>query len=248
MGAPIGEREVVNIPFPYTLCPVKESAMHQTAGLPAELLKFLKQLKNNNNRQWFQINKDRYEHDVREPLLKFIEAFEPRLEKISPHFVADARKVGGSLFRIYRDTRFSHDKSPYKTHAGVQFRHERAKDVHAPGFYLHIEPKQAFVGVGIWHPDSDTLKLLRDAIVENPAKWKRAKSAKAFGDALKRAPKGYDPDHPLIEDLRRKDFIAVTELKDKDLVAPAFLDRFTKTCTAAKPFMRFLAEACGLEW
>ena len=189
------------------------------------------------------------------PLLRFIEAFGPRLEKISPHFVADPRKTGGSLFRIYRDTRFSHDKRPYKTHAGVQFRHERAKDVHAPGFYLHIEPQQAFIGLGIWHPDSDTLKLLRDAIVENPAKWKRAKSAKSFtaefelaGDALKRAPKGYDPDHPLIEDLRRKDFIAVTKLKDKDLVASGFLDRFTKSCTVAKPFMRFLAEACGLEW
>ena len=99
------------------------------------------------------------------------------------------------------------------------------------------------------------MKLLRDAIVESPAKWRRAKSPKAFaaefelaGDALKRAPKGYDPDHPLIEDLRRKDFIAVTKLKDKDLVASRFLDRFTKSCTAATPFMRFLAEACGLEW
>ena len=228
--------------------------MPSTARIRPEILRFLGQLAKNNNRQWFQKNKDRYESEVREPLLKFIEAFEPRLEKISPHFVADARRTGGSLFRIYRDTRFSHDKRPYKTHAGVQFRHERAKDVHAPGFYLHIEPKQAFIGVGIWHPDSDTLKLLRDAIVENPAKWKRAKSAKSFtaefelaGDSLKRAPKGYDPDHPLIEDLRRKDFIAVTKLKEKDLVAPGFLDSFTKTCTAAKPFMRFLAEACGLE-
>ncbi len=229
--------------------------MPSTARIGPEILRFFGQLAKNNNREWFQKNKDRYETEVRDPLLRFIEAFEPRLEKISPHFVADARKTGGSLFRIYRDTRFSRDKRPYKTHAGVRFRHERAKDVHAPGFYLHIEPKQAFVGVGIWHPDSDTLKLLRDAIVENPAKWKRAKSGKAFtaefelaGDSLKRAPKGYDPDHPLIEDLRRKDFIAVTKLKDKDLVAPAFLDRFTKTCTAAKPFMRFLAEAWGLEW
>ncbi len=229
--------------------------MPKTAHLQPGLLQFLKQLKTNNNREWFQKNKDRYESDVRQPLLKFIEAFGPRLAKISPHFVANPSKVGGSLFRIHRDTRFSHDKRPYKTYAGVQFRHERAKDVHAPGFYLHIEPQQAFIGVGIWHPDSDTLKLLRDAIVESPAKWKRAESAKAFaerfelaGDSLKRAPKGYDPGHPLIEDLRRKDFIAVTKLKEKDLVAPAFLDRFTKTCTAAKPFMRFLAEACGLEW
>ena len=229
--------------------------MPPTAHLGPELVKFLRQLAKNNNRTWFQENKDRYEHDVREPLLRFIEAFDPRLRKISPHFVVDPRKTGGSLFRIYRDTRFSRDKSPYKTYAGVQFRHERAKDVHAPGFYLHIQPKEAFLGVGIWHPDSDTLKLLRDAIVENPAKWKRAKSAKAFtehfelaGDSLKRAPKGYDPDHPLIEDLRRKDFIAVTKLKQKDLVAPAFLDHFTKTCTAAKPFMRYLAEAVGLDF
>ncbi len=229
--------------------------MFAAARLTPQLLTFLKQLKKNNNREWFQKNKDSYERDVREPLLRFVEAFEPRLEKISPHFVADARKTGGSLFRIYRDTRFSRDKSPYKTYVGIQFRHERAKDVHAPGFYLHIQPKEAFLGVGIWHPDSDTLKLLRDAIVENPAKWKRAKSAKAFteqfelaGDSLKRAPKGYDPDHALIEDLRRKDFIAVTNLNERDLTAKNFLDRFAKTCTVAKPFMRYLAEAVGLDF
>ena len=86
--------------------------MPKTAHLQRELLTFLKQLAKNNNRQWFQKNKDSYEHEVREPLLKFIEAFEPRLEKISPHFIADPRKTGGSLFRIYRDTRFSYDKRP----------------------------------------------------------------------------------------------------------------------------------------
>ena len=107
--------------------------MSKTAHLQPGLLQFLKQLKTNNNREWFQKNKDRYESDVRQPLLKFIEAFGPRLAKISPHFVANPSKVGGSLFRIHRDTRFSHDKGPYKTYAGVQFRHERAKDVHAPG-------------------------------------------------------------------------------------------------------------------
>ncbi len=229
--------------------------MPSTAQLQPGLLKFLRQLAKNNNREWFQQNKDRYERDLRDPMLRFIDAFEPHLRKISPHFVADPRKMGGSLFRIYRDTRFSRDKSPYKTHAGVQFRHERAKDVHAPGFYLHIQPGEVFLGVGLWHPDGDTLRLLRDAIVENPAKWKRAKSAKAFsahfelaGDSLKRAPKGYDPDHQLIEDLRRKDFIAVTKLKEKDLTAVAFLDRFAKTCTAAKPFMRYLTEAVGLDF
>ena len=217
---------------------------------------FLRDLDANNDREWFKANRDRYESDVREPALDFIEDFADMLYKISPHFVADARKQGGSLFRLHRDTRFSKDKTPYKTHTGMQFRHVATKDdVHAPGFYLHIQPKEVFLGVGIWHPDSDTLKLLRDAIVESPAKWKRAKSAKAFtehfelaGDSLKRAPKGYDPDHPLIEDLRRKDFIAVTTLKERDLTAKNFLDRFTKTCTAAKPFMRYLAEAIGLDF
>ncbi len=229
--------------------------MSNTVHLRPELLQFLKQLKKNNNREWFQKNKDRYEHHVREPLLKFIEAFGPRLHKISPQFVANPSKVGGSLFRIHRDTRFARDKSPYKTHVGVQFRHERAKDVHAPGFYLHIEPEGVFVGVGLWHPDADTLGLIRETIVDDPAAWKRAKSGKAFkehfdlaGDSLKRAPKGYAPDHPLIEDLRRKDFIAVSEWETSWITSPDFLDRFTKQCQVARPFMAYLTKACGLKF
>ncbi len=229
--------------------------MSNTVHLRPELLQFLGQLAKNNNREWFQKNKDSYEHDVREPLLKFIEAFAPRLAKISPHFVANPSKVGGSLFRIHRDTRFSRDKSPYKTYVGVQFRHERAKDVHAPGFYMHIQPDGVFVGVGLWHPDADALGLIREAIVDDPVAWKRAKSTKAFkehfelaGDSLKRAPKGYDPDHPLIEDLRRKDFIAVSEWETRWITRPDFLDRFTKHCQAAKPFMSYLSKACGLKF
>ncbi len=229
--------------------------MPSTALIGPELISFLRQLKKNNNREWFQKNKDSYEHDVREPLLRFIEAFGPRLAKISPRFIANPSKVGGSLFRIHRDTRFARDKSPYKTHVGVQFRHERAKDVHAPGFYLHIQPDGVFVGVGLWHPDADTLGLIREAMVDDPAAWKRAKSAKAFkehfeltGDSLKRAPKGYDPDHPLIEDLRRKDFIAVSEWEERWITRPDVLDRFTTQCQAAKPFMAYLTKACGLKF
>lgn len=229
--------------------------MSNTDHLGPELLRFLKQLKQNNNREWFQENKQRYIRELRDPLIPFIEAFGPRLRKISPHFVADPRPIGGSLFRIYRDTRFSRDKKPYKTHAGVQFRHERAKDVHAPGFYLHIEPGAAFVGVGLWRPDSDALGKIRGAIVDNPGKWKRAKNAKQFaerfdlaGDSLKRAPKGFDADHPLIEDLKRKDFIASSAVSEKELLAADFLARFTDTCRIAKPFMRFLTESCELEW
>ena len=93
-------------------------------------------------RDWFQENKEFYESAVKRPLLEFIEAFAPHLREISPHFRADAR----SLFRIHRDVRFSKDKRPYKTHAAAQFRHSAGKDVHAPGFYLHIEPGRVIGG------------------------------------------------------------------------------------------------------
>jgi uncharacterized protein (TIGR02453 family) len=167
--------------------------------------------------------------------------------------VADARKSGGSLFRIYRDVRFSKDKSPYKTTAGIQFRHESGKDVHAPGFYLHLEPDAVFVGVGIWHPDNQTLNKIRDAIVENSARWQRIKSDPDFnevfalgGESLKRPPKGYDPDHPFVEDLKRKDFIASTSLSEKETCQPEFIDRFAATCRASAPFVEFLTTAIGL--
>jgi uncharacterized protein (TIGR02453 family) len=220
-----------------------------------EMIRFITQLRKNNNREWFQKNKSRYDNEVRAPLLRFIEGFGPLLYKISPHFVADARGNGGSLFRIYRDTRFSRDKTPYKTHLGIQFRHERVKDVHAPGFYLHIEPRESFVGVGMWRPDSDALGKVRDAIVDDSTGWKKASTNKKFleryeltGDSLKRAPKGFDPDHPLIDDLRRKDFIAVAKFDVKETYDPKFATELAKTFKAATPFMKFLTQAVKLEW
>ena len=129
------------------------------------LFDFLRALKQNNDKVWFAENKQRYESVVREPLLKFITDFAIHLAKVSPHYEADPRKVGGSLFRVHRDIRFSPDKSPYKTHAGIQFRHESGKNVHAPGFYLHLEPDNVFTAIGVWHPDSETLGKVRDAIV-----------------------------------------------------------------------------------
>jgi uncharacterized protein (TIGR02453 family) len=157
------------------------------------------------------------------------------------------------MFRIYRDTRFSRDKRPYKTVAAAQFRHERGKDVHAPGFYLHLEPGNVFAGVGLWHPDVHTLSTVRNAIVEKPADWKRAVNAKAFrarfevgGDVLKRPPRGYPADHPLIDDLKRKDFVAMATFDDGELFEADFLERYGSVARAAKPFMRFLTRAAGL--
>ncbi|MBW2275941.1 MAG: DUF2461 domain-containing protein [Deltaproteobacteria bacterium] len=210
---------------------------------------FLRELEKNNSRDWFQANKARYEDQVKEPALQFISDFGPHLRKISPHFLAIPKASGGSLFRIYRDVRFSKDKSPYKTHLGIQFRHERARDAHAPGFYLHLEAGTVFVGAGMWHPDGPSLKKIRDGLVADPGGWRRATSSKAFddgwkleGESLKRPPRGYDAEHPLVDDLRRKDFIIVRRLSQTAVLAADFPQRFVALCRQTAPFMRYL---CG---
>ena len=142
--------------------------------------KYLRDIKTNNERTWFHENKPRFEDEIKNPALKFILDFGQPLMKISPHFRADPRPVGGSLFRIYRDVRFSRDKRPYKIHAGLHFRHEAGKSAHTPGFYLHLEPGSSFVGVGIWRPDSATLKMIRQAIVDDPDAWLAAVGEKNF--------------------------------------------------------------------
>jgi len=229
--------------------------MKSNAYFNPALFKFLRELKKSNNREWFQANKDRYESDVRDPMLRFIADFATPLRGISRHFIADPRPLGGSLFRIYRDTRFSKDKSPYKTTAAVHFRHEAGGDVHAPGFYFHLEPGEAVVGAGIWHPDTETLKKIRDAIIEHPTAWKRAVSGKAFkatcelwGEKLKRPPNGYDPEHLFIEDLKRKDFVAMASFTEADACKPGFMDRVAEVHRAAAPFAAFLTKAGGLRF
>ena len=219
----------------------------------AETFAFLKQLAENNNRQWFQQNKNRYEEHIKDPAIRFIIDFQPFLRKISRQFIADPRPVGGSMFRIYRDVRFAKDKSPYKTNTGIQFRHNLGKDVHAPGYYLHLEPRNVFAAVGIWHPDSKTLGKIRDAIIEDPSGWKRAVNRKPFesrfdlsGDSLRRGPKGYDPGHPLIADLKRKDFIGTTALTQNVVWSPGFPREFAEICRAGTSLVKFLCNAIGL--
>jgi len=213
------------------------------------LFSFLADLRANNSREWFAANRNRYEEQLLEPALAFINAFAPRLEKISPHFLADARPSGGSLFRIYRDTRFSKDKTPYKTNLGIHFRHERSKDAHAPGYYLHIGPGEVFAGGGIWHPATEAATTIRERIAAEPERWKHATRTGAFakrlrlgGDSLKRVPPWADPEHPLADDLKRKDFFGSTRLEENDVIAPGFVDEYARICRAAAPLMQFL---CG---
>lgn len=220
-----------------------------------ESLKLLHQLAQYNHRDWFEQHKSDYEVTVRTPALQFITDIADDLAAISPHFLAQAKKMGGSLMRIYRDVRFTKDKRPYKTNIGIQFRHALGKDVHAPGFYVHIEPGDCFVGVGIWRPDATALGKIRDVIAEQPGKWQSAISSKHFknlfelsGDSLTRPPRGYAKDHPLLHDLKRKDFIAITPLDEDQVVSPHFkklvLDRFR----AADDYMHFLCKALVLNY
>ncbi len=226
--------------------------MNEVYFTPA-LFKFLGDLKKNNNREWFLGNKQRYELKVRDPLVKFVKDFEPHLRKISPYFVADPKPVGGSIMRIYRDIRFSKDKSPYKTSVALHFWNEKAGDGASPGFYIHIAPSDIFAGAGIWQPDGKTLEKVRAAIVADSEKWKSAISGNNFksrfelsGELLKKPPRGYDPNHPLIEDLKRKDFVASTQFKEKDVCSPSFLGQFSNACNSVAPFVEFLTEAVGL--
>ena len=218
-------------------------------GFQSTVFEFLEQLAANNNRPWFLENKARYEAEVLEPAMAFIRAFQPRLKKISPHFVASDRRVGGSLMRIYRDTRFARG-APYKTNVGIQFRHEQGRDIHAPGFYVHIAPGECFLALGLWRPEAEVLALVREAIVASPDRWRRARDDRKFrvrwaldGGSLKRPPRGFAADHPCIEDLRRTDFIAVEELEERDVLAQGYLDHVAESFAAGRPLMRFLCAA-----
>ncbi len=230
--------------------------MTSFTGLPKDYLAFFKELEVNNNREWFNDNKQRFRDSVQEPLAAFVAAMAPKLKKISKHFVADPRLNGGSVFRIYKDVRFSKDKSPYKTHGAVQFRHTLGRDVHAPGFYVHLDPDEIFYGGGVWMPPAPALLKVRETIRDKGQKWLKAKTGAAFdqrfgqirGDQLTRPPRGFDANHPHIEDIKRKSFFAMAEAKPSSARKAEFVDHVAETFTDAKPLMKFLCEALGISF
>ncbi len=220
-----------------------------------DLLDFLQDLEVHNEREWFEANRDRYEQDVRGPVLAFVEEVrEPLRSRVSAHLTADARKQGGSMFRIHRDVRFSNDKSPYKTHVGTFFAHERGRDVVAPGVYLHLEPGNCFIGAGCYRPPTPALKVLRQAMVEDPDAWVAARDAVVSprnawsfgGDSLVRAPKGFATDHPLIEDLNRTSCIVSRPLTEAQVTGSGFVDRFVGLAEEARPLLAWIAGALAL--
>lgn len=226
-----------------------------TGHFTPALFRFLRQLKAHNDRGWFQNHRAQFVADVEAPMLAFIANVGARLAPISRAVVADPRRTGGSMFRIYRDTRFSADKSPYKTNVAASFPHvakrDGRKDLAAvPGFYLHLEPGDSFGGGGIYHPDMPTLTRIRTAIIQRSRDWAAVKRTgiEIEGDSLTRAPAGFDPGHPFVEDLRRKDLYTLTSFTEKEVCGRDFMDRYVESCRTSAPLVGFLSKAMGLRW
>ena len=182
--------------------------------------------------------------------MDFVTQMQPRLARHSRYLLAEPKRVGGSIMRIYRDTRFAKDKTPYKTNVGIHFRHALGGDVHAPGLYVHLEPDACFLAAGIWLPPTEPLAAIRQAIMDNTVDWNKVRNNKKFaaqykldGDSLKTAPRGIDPHHPAIEDLRRKSFAGITPLLDKEFLRPDINEKIMATFENAKPLMKFLCDA-----
>lgn len=239
-----------------------------------ETFKFLRGLAGHNDRDWFTAHKTDYEANLRQPFLRLIADLAEPLQAISAQYVANPKPVGGSLFRIHRDTRFASDKRPYKEHSGASFYHAATRGMSrggdadqgtmgrldAPGFYLHVAPDGAaggsFCGGGLWHPQPATLKRVRDYLLNNPASWKSAIGSSAFtktygglgGESLSRPPRGYAADHPLIEDLKRKDYVCAAALDEAALCRPDLPKLLIQRYRVAAPLIDWLCGALDLEF
>ena len=227
-------------------------------GFGRGALTFLRQLKKNNRREWFQANKETYDNEVLAPLRLFVEEVDVRFGTLAPEFVGDPKR---SIFRIYRDVRFSKDKSPYKTHAACWFKHQNSSEgvgseTHGAGagFYFHLEPGASFVGGGIWMPPRPTLNQLRDSIASKSRDFEKSMSAPAFKrrfgtlseeSMLTRLPRGFAPGHPAEKWLRYQSFTAGAELSDADVLHQRLVDKVAKDYRTLLPIVRWLNQSLG---
>jgi uncharacterized protein (TIGR02453 family) len=215
-------------------------------GFPRECITFLKQLKRNNNRSWFESHKTIFEQQAKSQMLSFIAALQPHFAKFAPEYDLNPKR---SIFRIYRDIRFSSDKTPYKTHIAAHFvLRGMPKGFVGSGYYLHIEPGEFFVGGGIYLPDGDQLKKIRSAlaahgkeflsIVCNPRFKKRF--APFEWSKLQRVPKGYVDDHPMAEWLKYKQFFVGVSMPEAKCYKESLVHEVACVCQEASPLVRFL--------
>lgn len=227
-----------------------------TAYFSDKTFKFLRGLARHNERAWFLAHKPDYEAYVRAPFLHLLLDLQPGLATVSGHYRADPKPVGGSLFRLHRDTRFAKDKTPYKRWQGARLFHERGRQVEAPSFYLHVEPGACFIGAGLWHPQPVTQRRVRQFIFDNPGSWKSAAHGSAFGrryemqtsEKLVRPPRGFPADFEFIEDLKHRNFVAVRQLDDAVLLGPKLPQTLQKDLQGLAPFVDYLCAALDLEF
>jgi uncharacterized protein (TIGR02453 family) len=227
-------------------------------GFGRGALTFLRQLKRHNEREWFLAHKETFDNEVLAPLKLLVEEVDVRFGSFAPEFVGDPKR---SIFRIYRDVRFSKDKSPYKTHAASWFKHQNSSQGvgseafgAGAGFYFHLEPAASFVGGGIWMPPRPTLNQLRDSIAAKPKEFEQSMSAPAFKrrfgklseeSMLTRLPRGFAPGHAAEKWLRYQSFTAGAELSDADILDRKLVDKIEKDFKTMLPFVRWLNQALG---
>ena len=218
-------------------------------GFPKSGLLFLRRLKKNNNRPWFQNHREEYEESVRFPMQCLIAGLAVRLHDEIPEVEFNPRK---SIFRIYRDTRFSKNKTPYKTNIAAWFGLRGMKgDSEGPGLYVGVGTDEVFIGGGLYMPSGEQLKSIRKSIAEDSGEYLavvrsprfRKKFGGVQGAVLSRAPLGYPPDHPMIEHLRHKQFFVGVEPEEKACYAPKFLETVAGVFIDAMPLVRWLVRA-----
>ncbi len=217
------------------------------AGFPVEGIQFLRRLKRNNNRQWFASHKTEYEQLVKFPMLTLIASLKPHMEKLAPEIDINPRR---NIFRIYRDTRFSRDKTPYKTNIAAVF-HLRGHWQESAGFYVHIEPGNVYVGGGIYMPNGRQLKKIRQAIADRSGEFLSIVCDDGFvklftaleGEKLSRIPHGFPKDHMMSEWLKRKSYYAGVEWKEETCLKRTFIKKVLSVYEEILPLVRFLNSA-----
>lgn len=229
--------------------PIDEDFYPPFEGFPREGIQFLERLKRNNNRAWFQKHKAEYEEYVRFPMQSLIASLARRMADSSPEIEFNPKK---SIFRVYRDVRFSKNKAPYKTNiaASFQLRGMRAP-TEAPGLYVGIEPGEVYVGGGLYMPNGEQLKSIRRSMVERPDDFLAVVGNSRFkrnlggiqGEKLQKAPLGYPKDHPMIEHLRHKQFYVGIERGHSACLKTSFLDLVVKVFEDTMPLVRWLRKA-----
>jgi uncharacterized protein (TIGR02453 family) len=219
-------------------------------------LKFLRGLARNNDRAWFAAHKADYETHVRAPFQRLLNDLQPILAELSAHYRVDPKPVGGSLYRIQRDTRFANDKTPYKTWQGARLMHERSRQLHAPLFYLHLQPGNCFRRRGAVARGAGAAATRAAVHRRQPGGWKAAAHAPAFrkrfdlddSEMLVRVPKGYPDDFPFAEDLRRRNFVAERAIDDATMLGPRLRQVLAADLAALGPFVDYLCASLDLEY